>query len=473
MTATHKKLTASLFSTLLMLSIGQVFAADEFTPNATLSAGLSNQAGTSNAEILRQINQDLIVHKINVFRSTVRTTTTVKNTNFFSRLVSSPANLIDAELLADMNQFTQRNLARPETAEVFHLKALVHQRDEKYYAAALDWLMLQVIYPDSAFAIEAAKQLKELSNDTLKKQAGVIANLAQAIPTLKGDRDQRIAQFLLQFNKLGEEGFASAVISEGEAFLFSNETYLSEDLIEHVIARQAMLVDNQIAIYHFNKLLTFYPTSTTRTDSLWSLANLQRKGMKQFDQAAKTYSKLITEFPDTTESKWALEVLAKMYEDDLKDYSNALKTHAAIVAKYNEEPIVLRSLNAMALLYQNKTNEPAKAIERYLKIADTFKGGEALDALIKAEKVAVISKNWKPAFEINTRITNLVPKTEEAAKALFGNADIAENQLNDKASAIKLYSSLIAQYPTHPLANDAAKRLAILAPAAPAKATTP
>jgi len=456
----------------LALLTTPAFAGDEtaVTTQSTLSTTASN--GASNADILRQLRQDMITQKINVFRSTVRTTTKTKT--FFARLVSSSANPIDAELLRDMNQFTVQYLSLPETAEAFHLSALVQQRSENYPAAALSWLLVQIIYPDSPFAIEAAKQLKELSNDGLKKQSVLLSNMAKTISTLNGNRDQRMAAFLQYLGKLNDDSFAPAIMAVGENFLISNDNFLKEDLIEHAIARQAMLVDNQIAIYHFNRLLAFYPDSTLRADSFWSLGTLQRKGMKQFDLAAKSFAKVIEQYPESPEAKFAIEALAQMYAEDMSDFPNALKTHQAIIAKYNTDPLVLRSLSSMALIYQNKTNEPAKAIDSYLKIADMFKGGEALDALIKAEKITTNStKNWKQAIEINNRIVALVPTTEESAKALFSNGDIAENKLNDKEQAKKYYADLITRQPAHPLAKEANDRLNALTPTVAVPPKTP
>lgn len=462
---------STLLITLTLLTTS-VFAGDE-TPAITQS-NLSIPAanGASNADILRQLRQDMVSQKINVFRSTVRTTTKTKT--FFARLVSSSANPIDAELLRDMNQFTLQYLALPETAEVFHLTALVQQRSENYSAAALNWLLVQVIYPDSPFAIEAAKQLKELSNDTLKKQSVLLSNMAKTITTLNGNRDQRLATFLQYLGKLNDDSFAPAIMAMGESFLIANESFLKEDLIEHAIARQAMLVDNQIAIYHFNRLLAFYPDSTLRGDSFWSLGTLQRKGTKQFDLAAKNFSKVIEQYPESQEAKFAIEALAQMYAEDMNDFPNALKTYQVIITKYNTDPLVLRSLSSMALIYQNKTNEPAKAINSYLKIADLFKGGEALDALIKAEKIAVTStKNWQQAIEINNRIIALVPTTEESAKALYTNGEIAEYKLNDKEMAKKYYADLIARQPGHALAKEANDKLNTLAPTSATTAKTP
>lgn len=420
-------------------------------------------ASTNNAEILRQQRQDLAIKKINVFRSAVRNSTVTKG--FFSRFTTSAISPIDAELLRDMNQFTLQFIAMPETAEVFHLKAIIQQRNENYPAAALNWVLIQALYPNSPFAIDAAKQLKELSSGALDEQRVLLTNMTKTIPTLQGDHDQRLADFLQYLGKLSDAKFAPAIMAEAAAFLVSNQSFLREDLIEHAIARQAMLVDNQVASYHFNRLLTFYPDSPLRPDSLWSLGTLQRKGMKQFDLAIQSYSKLIEQYPDSGEAKFAIEALAQLYAEDLNDYPNALKTNQAIVEKYGTDPVVLRSMQNIALIYQNKVNEPAKAIESYLKIAAIFKGGEALDALIKAEKIAAgVTKNWKQAIDINNQIIGLVPSTEEAAKALFANGDMAENRLGDKELAKKYYADLVSRHPTHPLAKNANDRLTALTP---------
>lgn len=419
------------------------------------------EQGATNAEILRQLNQDLVSKRINLFRSSVRTST--KSKSFFSRLMASPVGLMDSELLSEMNQFTARYLAQPETAEVFYLKGQVHQRNELYQAAALDWLLVQVIYPESSFAVEAAKSLNALSADALRKQSALLAEMTQKLATLKEtDREQRLAAYLRYLGNLSDEKFAAPIAAECSAFLSGNQSYLREDQIVHATARQAMLFDNQVALYHFNKVLSLYPNSSLRTDSLWSIAHVQRHGLKQYDEAEKSYLKLIGQYPDAPETKLAYEALASLYDEDMRDYPNASKTYLTLLEKYPGDPVALRSLQALALLYQNKTNQPANAIEMYLKLADATKGNEALEALSKAEKISLGMRNWKQAIEINDRISALAPQSEHAASALYDNAVLTENKLGDKEAAKKRYSDFVSRYPTHPLVADANKRLAAL-----------
>lgn len=413
----------------------------------------------TDADRLNQLRNRGALQKIESFRSVVKDTS--RNSGFFTSLFSTTVYPVDQDLLMNLDHFIIRYPDLPETAEVFYLKAQVHRRMEAYPAAAVDLLVLLAVYPDSAWLGEANKQLKELAADQLKKQAGLIKELSQKARAVQGGRDQRLAAYLADVGKTSNDPvFAPAWIAENALFLMSNRNFLDEDVIEHALAKQAALTDDQIAIAHFSKLLLLYPDSPLRPDSLLSMAHVQRKGLKQFDRAGKTYAQLIEQYPDTPEAKAGHLALAKMYEEEVFNYPNALKAYDAIVAKYHDDPIVLLSLRAMAQIYQNRVGQPAKAIERHIRISETFKGKDALDALNAAEGIAVFTlRDWKTAMEINDRIIALVPGSNDAVKALFANADITDVNLKDKELAKKRYAEVIAKHPEHALAKEAQKRI--------------
>lgn len=396
--------------------------------------------------------------EIELLRRTINETARSKN---FFNLFSSQTVPIDGELLEEADRFILRHGDLPETAEVYHLKALVHLRMEAYPAAALDWLMLKAVYPDSAYAAEAERRLNELGSNQLKKHAALLDEMARWTKSLSGDRDHRIATFLNAIaGTSNEPGFAAPIVAECAAFLANNRSYPNEDDIEHALARHALLVDAQIGIYHSEKLLALYPDSPFRPDALLAIANTQRRVQHAYERAAQTYNRLIEQYPDTAETAQGYESLAEMYDQDMRDYPNALKTHEAIVSKYRDTPIVLRALNNMASIYQNRTNQPAKAVDSYLRIAGIFKGPEVLDALNKAEKVARYTlHDWNLALNINDRIVAQAPDGEDAAKAMFANGEIAEEELRDPRQARVLYEKLIAARPGHPLAKEAQQRI--------------
>jgi tetratricopeptide (TPR) repeat protein len=408
---------------------------------------------------LKKARASLALQKIELFRAAVKDTTQEKGV--FSRIFSSDSSPIDLELLQDMRYFTEAHAALPQTDEVFYLMAQVHKRMKSYQAAALDLAMLKVMYPESTFVHAASKQLKEMGDDQLSKFSGVISKINQRIESLTGDMDQRSGTFLAFLGTFREDSFAASISAECASFLARNETFQNDDMIENAIAHQAMLLDNDVALYRFTKLLALYPASELRADSLLSMATIQRDKLKLYDKAAKNFLLLIENHPDSNETKLGYELLATMYSEDMREYTNAIKTYDAIVAKYKDDPIVLRGLLALEKVYETKTNQPDKAIDTYLKLSEVFaSGADGMNALLAAERLAVSStKNWAVAIAINERIVARAPNSEDAVKAMYASADITDAKLGDKGKAKELYQGLIDKHPKHSLAKEAQKRI--------------
>jgi tetratricopeptide (TPR) repeat protein len=399
-----------------------------------------------------------IVSQIDQFRTTIQETTLDKG------IFSSNYKPIDIELLSDMRRFINNYASYPQTDEVLHLMALVHKRTKNYSAAALDWELLKVMYPQSTFVATANKQLQELSVDQLAKQVAMINRMNEQISMLSGDMDQRTGSFIEFLRSSRDEVFAPSIVAESASFLVRNETFQNEDIIESAIAHQSMLIDNDIALYRFNKLLSVYPASNLSADSMLSIAFIQREKLKLFDKASKTYLALIEKYPDSNEAKLGHEELATMYSVDMHDYPNAIRTYEEIIAKYKKDPSVLYSLLTLERIYESKTFQKDKAIDTYLRVADIYaQEQDGLSALIEAENIASNSpRSWIMAISINDRINARAPDSEEAIKALFSNADITENKLGDQVKAKEMYANFIADYPAHTLAKEAQKRISAM-----------
>ena len=408
---------------------------------------------------LRKLQLQGVPAHIGLLRATVKATAVEKG--FFSSLFAAKNNPADADLLLEMDSFIARFSELEETAELYHLKAEVYERTRAYPAAALSWLMLMAAYPDSLLVARAKNGLKELSEDPLKKHAAQLKLMADTIAALHGDRDHRVAAFLLSLGTLREADFAAPIAAECAAFLLRNRSYLEEDRIEHALAHQQ--ASHEVAIYHFNKLLELYPDSTLRPDSLLSIGLIRHKELKLYDQAAESYRRVVEIYPDSDEARRAYESLGYLYDEDLRDYPNAIKTYETIVARYNRDPVVLRGLLALARIYQDKTNQPMQAIATYRKLDEAFRGKDGLEGLVKAEKLAFYTlRDWNLTLEINDRILKVYPSNDEAGAALYANAQIHEDKLKEPAQAIKLYSMLIDRYPNHELSKEAKRRIAAL-----------
>lgn len=418
-------------------------------------------SGESDPELLHQQQLQSAAKRIEVLRATVKATTPQQN--FLSGLFSSSVRPVDSELLAEMDRFIARFSELPETAQVYQMKAQLHQRIESYHAAAVDWLMLLASYPASPLADEAHKALKQLAGDKLKKQAVTLQAMTDKLDLLSGNREQRVAGFLVFAGRLSEKEFAAPIAAEAAAFLVRNRSYPDEDRILDVLGHQQMQLDNEMAIYYFNELQALYPASPLLPESLLSVGNVQRNGLKHYPDAAVSFKAVIAKFPDSDEAKHAYESLADMYDQDMRDYSNAIKTYDAIIARYKNDSVVLRSLQSLARIYQSKTNQPLEAIAAYRKLADIFKDKDGLAALVQAEKLARYTvSDWKLSIEINRSIVNGYPKNDEAVQALYDNAGLYEEKLKDREQALKLYQEVLHTYPDHKLARDAKRHIVTL-----------
>lgn len=399
--------------------------------------------------------------RLEALRATVKATTAERG--FFKSLFTSAVRPVDTELVAELGTFIEQFPELEESAEARHLKAQVNLRIDNFSAAALDWMLLVVAWPESKFVPEAHKGLKELGEGKLKKHAETLTAAKVKLATLTGERDQRVAGALAYLGTLREPELAAAIAAECAAFLRYNRDYAEEDRIVHAQGRQQMLLGNEPAIYHFDKLLALYPASTMRADSHLSLGTINRKGLKNFEKAAASFKTVIEKHADSEEAKLAYEALGNMYDEDMNDHANAIKTYDAIVARYGNDPVVMRGLQAQARIYQDKTGQPAQAIVAWRKLAELFKGPEGLDALLKAERLAYfIVRDWKLAIEINDLIIAGYPTDGEAANALYANAGIHEDKLKDKEQGIKLYRLYLEKHPNHALAGDAKRRIDML-----------
>ena len=432
-------------------------------PAPTATASMDSVPSASMADEAAQQQQQAARAKkmIGLLRATVKETKPQRG--FFSGLFSSSVRPIDTELLAETGRFIERYPALPDTAEVYQLRAQVHQRIDAYQAAAVDWLLSLAAYPDSAFAVEAHNNLKALVGDQLKQQAKVLQDLIVKVDSVEGDREQRVADLLAYMGTLNDKDFAGPVADACISFLMRNRDYTGQDRVLDALARQKALLDSQSAIYYFEQLLSLYPDSALRPDAMLGIADVQRNGLKHYEEAATSYKSLIAKYPDSDKTKLGYEALAGMYDENMHNYSNAIKTYDAIIARYNNDPVVLRSLQAQALIYQNKTSQPLEAIADYRKLEELFKGKEGLAALLDAEQLARYTvSDWKLAIDINHRIINDYPDSKEAPKALFANAGIYEEKLKDKDQALKLYQLFLSHYPGDDLAVQAKQRISAL-----------
>jgi tetratricopeptide (TPR) repeat protein len=121
---------------------------------------------------------------------------------------------------------------------------------------------------------------------------------------------------------------------------------------------------------------------------------------------------------------------------------------------------IIDSLETKALA---KKNEPINSalgfslVKFYAEFADHYADDpKSPEYLFKAGDISSNLNAAQPAIEYYKKITEKYPQYEKAPLALFLQGFIYENQLNDTASAGKIYREVIGKYPGTQVAKDAA-----------------
>jgi len=121
--------------------------------------------------------------------------------------------------------------------------------------------------------------------------------------------------------------------------------------------------------------------------------------------------------------------------------------------------LIIDSLEAKAFA---KKNEPINSalgfslVKFYSEFADHYREDPVCaEFLFKAGDISSNLNAPQPAIEFYKRITEQYPQYEKAPLSLFLQGFIYENQMNDTASAAKIYRQVINKYPGTQVASDA------------------
>lgn len=120
---------------------------------------------------------------------------------------------------------------------------------------------------------------------------------------------------------------------------------------------------------------------------------------------------------------------------------------------------IIDSLEAKAYA---KKDEPINSalgfslVKFYSEFADHYSDDpKCPDYLFKAGDISSNLNAARPAIEYYKKITDKYPQYSRASLALFLQAFIYENQLNDTASAGKIYREVLVKFPGTQVAKDA------------------
>ena len=362
-----------------------------------------------------------------------------------------------AGILSDIDDYLLVYRDVPGAEEALALKAVLYGRDKNFIGQMICLSKLIYSYPKSSFRDKAAIGLRGLAMGKLKKE------MADKLVMIEGPKSgtwgDRYFEVISYWNAFSVKEINPFRLVEIDEFLMR---YPNHDKADDIIMMKAgiFIKDDKIesAAYNLARLAELYPASELRAQALFKLANIYENDLKVAEKAVKAYDAICKEHPDSPEVLKSYQNAALLYDKKLKDSDKAVASLEMIVTKYPADNAAKDALKYMADIYSAK-DKYDDVIKSYQRLADLFKGDDAVAALVKAADIAKKSKN-DPVLqiEIQERIRREYPVTEAAVEALFDIADTYEKTIKDSAKAIETFKIIINEYPGHKLANDAQKR---------------
>lgn len=372
----------------------------------------------------------------------------------------SSSSELNGTLLQDISLFLKQYNHLPIAADALFLKGRIQLSQGKEEKAAVAWLQVLYEHPRSETAFSAKQHLLIL----LEKDWDDYAQEITAIINhkIKGEKASRLLSLIKQLYKINDKKLDKALAELQLQFLSRFPNYAYVDEVQILYAHNLATTSAKSGAFAFEKVLTLYPNSAYRAEALLATADLQRKSLKQYDNAVENYKKLIHAYPRHKLVKRAYKNLALIQEKQQKDYAGAVQSLNKIVKLFPKDDMALGALQTVADLQAGKLKDPHAAVLSLRKLAKMFPNHEkeAIEALKDAAKIA------RKKLKDNVLYTNILQqvvkdfsKTNAAPRALYDLADFTENKLNNRKGAQDYYLQLIRQYPNHKLAEKARKRL--------------
>ncbi|MDQ6990698.1 MAG: tetratricopeptide repeat protein [Mariprofundaceae bacterium] len=420
--------------------------------------GAPNVASPSNIALRTDIKDvtKIANDHLRVMREEIKKSATKKSIFSFFSFSITP---LDQALLNDLNDYLNVYGQKSLSVEAVQLKAILHNRMNQNEALAMDFLTIISSYSGSRYEKASRKGLSDLLNDKLKYHKAVIDDVLKldfsAMPTKK----DRLFALLNGLSSIDNKDFNPVIAKACSQFLVHYPDNHKNDIIQNILAAHAGK-NYHVAMYHYRTLLMIYPQSHLRPNALYGIGEIQRTGLKAYEDAVNSYKQVIKQFPRSNVAKQSYIKLALTQSKYLGLYQEALMTLNTVVEKYADDPLGKQALQMLGEIYSKKTKEYAKAVESYRKLSTIFSGDDGLEALQEAEKIASSSmRNYALLIAIDEQLIRDYANNPLAPEKMMDIANIYDKKLKQRSSAIATYQRVIESYPNSKQAKKASSNI--------------
>lgn len=363
-------------------------------------------------------------------------------------------------LIEQLDRYLLTYRGVPGSEEALYLKARIYNKQREYEMELDSLLKLVYEYPHGPFLQKSRLDAEKLLNDRLKSDYKDNPDLLAGGKADEHSMNQ--VRLIEQFIKLSDDDYLDLQMREMDEFLAYYPRNVKADLVMTFKANNFVRRKNYDAAAHtYRHLVTLYPESPLRAESLYNLGLVYSEHLKKYKQAIETFEEIIEEHLETPQAISAHERAAELYDDEMDQPDNAIAMLNALAARFPHSDAALRGFWYMAEIMNSEDRYPEE-LKTYQRLAEMFidRPEDAVKALFEAARVAHKRLDDYP-FEVKILlgIYEVYPTYERSAEALYQAAQLYEDRLEQRENAKKYYRIVVDSFATHNLATKATSRL--------------
>lgn len=360
-------------------------------------------------------------------------------------------------VLPQLGDWLVRNPAHRHSHEAQLLKAkLTHALGESK-AALVDLLKHFQVYPGAPSSVEARKLFDALTKKADKEFKPALDLMATEPGTPAVDLN--LSSLLEALALKGGKEYYAPLVAEYRAFFNRFPEYSRNDMVRLSLAALHRQKGEYLAArLGYEKMIRLHPASPLLAGAKFSLGGVLADNLKEYDRAIEVFQDIAASFPGTDEA-WNSYNRLPVLAEKQKKYDLAVEIDEKIIALYPETPEAYSAYLGEARLLREKLKKYAEAIAVLNRLADKYKDGRAVDALLLASDIYRKDlKDTAGEIKMYDRIADEFPKNEQAPKALYAAGEI-HFKAKDMDNARRYFDRVMLNYPDDAISKKAVSRV--------------
>src|SRR5258707_532898 len=190
-----------------------------------------------------------------------------------------------------------------------------------------------------------------------------------------------------------------------------------------------------------------------RVARLYKAAEVVEERLNKTDEAVARYNRCLQLVPEYVPAQQAL---VRIYERNGR-YLELISLHEQEVTQFPQPAHAITALTKMAVLYEDRLNNSDHAIDCLRRILTL--DPKHLPTIRALARLFQKAKQWQQLIEVNEMEASLTDDPKQALTLRQRNAEILEEALKDRPSAVAAYRRLLESNPSYPPALKALGRL--------------